>query len=138
MTQVILYYSHSGTTRRWAEKKATEMGADLFEIKEMKPYSKFTAFFFGCPQAMQGKQVPVIVPNADLSGYDALTVAGPIWAGNMAPPVNSILALLPEGKDVTLVVVSGRGNYDPVKAKAQVEERGCQLVGVVNVAQKEV
>ena len=138
MSEAILFYSYSGTTRRWAEKHASETGADLFEVKPMKPYRFFSAILPGCPQAARGKEVPVIVPDADLAAYDALTVAGPIWAGHPAPPLNSIIALLPEGKNVTLVILSGRGDYDPVRAKKQIAERGCRLAGLVNVEHRDV
>ena len=127
MATAILYYSYSGTVKAFAEKQAGETGAALFEIREVKKHNGFTAFLPGCFQAMGMKSSKVVPPEADLSAYDEIVIMGPIWAGHPAPAVNGIIDLLPTGKSVSLVCLSGRGGYDLSKTAALVTAKGCTV-----------
>ena len=127
MATAILYYSLSGTVKAYAEKQAAETGAALFEINEKRKRSVITAFIPGCFQSVGGKSSKIIPPEADLKVYDEIVIMGPIWAGNPAPAVNSIIGLLPAGKSVSLVCQSGRGGYDLSKQAASITARGCTV-----------
>ena len=127
MTTAILYYSLSGKTRSVAERDAAEMGASLFEIKEVKKRNGFTAFFPGVFQAGGMKHTPIVPPDADLGAYDEIVLMAPIWAGHPAPALNSAIDLLPEGKAVSLVCTSGRGGYDLGKTAALITAKGCTV-----------
>ena len=127
MSKAIFYYSLSGSTKSYAEKTAAEAGADLFEICELKKRNGFTAFFPGVFQAMGGKRSEIVQPEADLAGYNEIVIMGPIWAGNPAPAVNSIINLLPAGKSVSLICLSGGGGYDLSKTAARITAKGCEV-----------
>ena len=127
MTKAIFYYSLSGTVKAYAEKQAAETGADLFEIREERKYRGFTAFLFGCPKARGLKGSKIFPPEADLSSFDEIVIMGPIWAGRPAPAVNSMISLLPAGRSVSLVCISGSGGNDLSKTAALITERGCTV-----------
>ncbi len=127
MAELIVFYSNSGKTREWANHFAKQRNAALYEVFFAKTPSKLRTFFL-CPAAMAHKKARVRPIEADFSAYDKITVMGPIWASNPAPPVNSIIALLPAEKQVELIMVSAGGKSNREKTIAQVEARGCTVL----------
>ncbi|MGI6153047.1 MAG: flavodoxin family protein [Christensenellaceae bacterium] len=108
MKTLIMYYSLSGTTDRLAHKLANEKNADLAEVKEQRKRNVLTAFF-ACPAAMSHKKSKIQPLDIDFSQYDAFILLAPIWAGHPAPPMNNMLEMIPAGKDVEVMLVSGGG-----------------------------
>jgi flavodoxin len=137
MATAILYYSMGGSTKHYGEKLAAETGADLFEVKERHARNIITAFIPGCIQSGGGKASAIIAPDIDFDKYDDIVVAGPIWAGNPAPAVNAIIGLLPQGKSVTLVAVSGGGAGKLDRASEAIKARGCTLAEARTVSKKQ-
>ena len=127
MTTIILYYSLSGKTKTLAEKQAAETGADVIEVREVKPHKGFSAFIPGCCQAMALKSSAIVPLETDLSAYDEIVIMGPIWAGKPAPAVNSIIGLLPAGKTVSLHCTAGSGEANLSKTAALITEKGCTV-----------
>ena len=139
MKTVIVYYSYSGKTKVFAEKKAHELDAKACQVMEKKARSKFNAYVLGSHAAMRQKQSDIIPLDVDLMDYDKIVIAGPIWAGLPAPAVNSIISLLPEGKDVELYFTSGSGkSKGQEKVKNLILERGCSFSGYHDVKESEI
>lgn len=135
MKTLVLYYSYSGKTRKAATEKAQKEGADIVEVKKKKPYSTLGAYFRGAPAAAKQKSVDIEELKCDLSGYDKIILAAPIWAGFPAPPINSVIHMLPAGKDVELIFTSGGGDSGKgaPKVKALVTGQGCTVVGYTDI-----
>lgn len=135
VSALVLYFSWSknGTTRQAAKAYAKEHDAALCEVEYAKKPSTFSAFLMGCPAAMGGKPVDIKPIGAALGAYDRLVLMAPVWASNPAPPFNSMLELLPSGKEVEVVLTSGSGSSSE-KAKERIRERvkdkGCSLVSI--------
>ena len=131
MKTLLLYYSFTGNTRRFAEKLASETGAELFALKDAKPLSKLRAFTSGVVAAMRQKPANLHPFSANLPAYDKIIIAMPIWAGHPAPPIHNILAQLPAGKEVELYMLSGSGHSggSAEKIKALVTANGCTVTG---------
>ncbi|MDL2319220.1 hypothetical protein LJC74_09155 [Eubacteriales bacterium OttesenSCG-928-A19] len=127
MKQLILCYSYSGQTKQKMEALARETGADLMEIKDVRPRGKVSAYASGSLQSMRGAASPIQPLSIDWTAYDRVTLAGPIWAGKPAPAVNSAADLIPSGMavDVTLTSMSGNGNTD--RLRERLEARGCKV-----------
>lgn len=106
MKKAVVYYSFGGTTKAYAEKRAQQEQADLLEIKPLKKYNIFTAFLFGCPMARK-QQAVLLQEHLDLSEYDEITLAFPVWAGLPVPCFNSAVNMVPQGKKVSVVLLSG-------------------------------
>lgn len=128
MKTAVIYYSFSGKTKSAAAGVACEEDADLFEVKTKKRYSFLTAFFRGSPAAIKQKTVDIEPLNCAFADYEKIVLMAPIWGGFPAPPFNAVVELLPAGKEVALIMVSGGGlckNAD--KIKALVENKGCTV-----------
>lgn len=134
----IIYYSYTQNTKKWAENKAREIQADLIEIHTQKHRSTLNAYVCGSLASRRRKSEKIEPLTTDLSIYDKLIVAVPIWADFPAAPFNSIVSLLPRGKEVELVMVSGSGNS---KASAEgsrslIENAGCTVSGYTDIKMK--
>jgi hypothetical protein len=135
MAELIAFYSFGGKTRELANQLAQQRGAELCEVFFEKEPSLLRAFFL-CPAAMAHKKARVRPIEADFSAYDKITVMGPIWASNPAPPVNSIIARLPAEKQVEIIMVSASGKSNREKTTAQVAAQGCTVVAYQDITGK--
>ena len=130
MKTLIIYYSYTGKTREIAENIAKNEDADIIEVKEIKKRSTFNAYIFGSFAARKQQKAELLDFNSDFSPYNKIIIAMPIWAGYPAPAINNIIDLVPRGKEVELIMVSGGGGSKGSceKTKALVEEKGAIVV----------
>lgn len=130
----VVFYSFGGTTRRLAEKTADARGAELIEIREIKKRSVAGAFFKGCFAALRGKRSEIQPPDTELAGYEEIVLMGPVWAGKACPAFNSMIALLPPKKKVSVILTSGSGK-DSAEAgiRAAIAQQGCEVFKYKNI-----
>lgn len=137
MAELILFYSFGGTTKARAQALAAETGADLVQVDYPRPPGLLGAFF-KCPAAMGQKSAKALrqTPEGplDFSKYGGVTIMGPIWAGNPAPPVNNLIRMLPPGTAVKLVFCSGGGVSAKGKVTALVQACGCTVASYTDIA----
>ncbi|MCL2548095.1 MAG: hypothetical protein FWE76_02890 [Symbiobacteriaceae bacterium] len=138
MKTLILFYSYSGNTRRIAQNKAEEIGADIEEISEVKKPSVLAAFTIGCYKAIRGLQSPIKPLKSRLSDYECIIIMSPIWAHHPVPAVYTAISRLPAGRKVELVMVSASsGSQNSAKkTMALVEARGCEVVAYTDLKAK--
>ena len=130
MGALVIYYSYTGKTKRLAETLAKDLQADVIELKEAQKRSTLSAYLLGSQAARKQEQAKLQDFNSDFSSYDKIIIAAPIWAGYPAPAMNNVIALLPEGKEIELILSSGSGKSkgSAEKTKALIEARGCKVV----------
>ncbi len=139
MKTLIIYYSYSGKTKVFAEEKARELNAETLEVVEKKPRSKFNAYVLGSFAAMKQKQSEIVPINVDLMEYEKIIIAGPIWAGSPAPAINSIISLLPAGKEVEVFFTSGSGKSNgEEKVRQLVLQKGSSFSGYHDIKEKDI
>ena len=90
---LVAYFSAQGKTAKVAGELAEHLGADLFEIKPLHPYTdadlRYTNPLARCNKEWFGKkEVPAQGKIEDLSQYDTVYIGFPIWYG-IAPLVVS-------------------------------------------------
>lgn len=130
MKTIVVYYTFGGSTKKEAERIAAEWGADLCRVKEAKKRGLIASFIPGGLQAMKRKAVAVLPLDVSLRDYDRIIIGCPVWAGFPAPAFNSVLELLPAGKEVELFLCSGSGDSSKSaeETKTLIENKGCRLV----------
>ncbi|MBQ3356086.1 MAG: flavodoxin [Oscillospiraceae bacterium] len=95
MSTLVAYFSaESGRTAKVAKELAEKLGAELFEIKPVKPYTPADLRWMNplarCNREKFGKQeVPVAEKVENLSQYDTVYVGFPIWYGCAPNVVNT-------------------------------------------------
>lgn len=113
MKTAIVYYSYGGKTKKYCEDIAKETGADIFEVQTFKRKSFIGNLFTECPKALQQKETTLKDINLNLSGYDKIMLAAPMWAGFPAPAFNNMVKMVPNGTEIDIVIVSGGGETKP-------------------------
>jgi len=138
MKTIILYYSWSGKTETLASKKAEELGADIESVCDLKRTTMFGAFFIGCPKSIGRKKTKIKPINTDLSIYEKIIVMAPVWAGHPAPVFNNIAELIPSGKKIEIIMISGGGGTKKSEegTKKLFTDRGCEVVSYTDVISK--
>jgi len=133
MSELVLYYSFSGNTKLLAEQFAGENGLALCEVRTAKKLGKFAAYTAGCFKAIKGEGMPIEALSTSLSSLEAAHIFAPIWAGGIAPPMNSALALLPKGTKLTLHMVSGSGSSNQDKIAERLQNMGMEVAGYEDI-----
>ena len=93
MKKAVVFYSLSGNTQAAAKEIAEGIGADLIELKLVKPFptEKSKQLALGGMQAMFGMKPSIQELSKNIKEYDVLILGTPIWAGTIAAPVHSFL-----------------------------------------------
>ncbi len=91
MKALIVYYSHSGTTRRVVEELKSLLSADVEEITDHKNRGGPIGFLQSGREAKNEETPEIDKPIRDPSGYDLVVVGTPVWASKMASPVRTYL-----------------------------------------------
>ena len=91
MKSLVVYYSRTNTTRKLAEKIASEINADIEEIMPKVNYQGKIGYIRGGKDAMSEKIIDLEEMAYDPKDYDVVYVGGPVWASKAANPLISYL-----------------------------------------------
>jgi len=112
MKTLVVFYSLEGNTKFVSEIIAKELDADIFELKVKKefPSSGFKKYFWA-GKSVVFKEKPVLTnTDLDLSIYENIILATPIWASKYASPFNTFIRDFKfSGKNVALLACHGGG-----------------------------
>ena len=135
MKTAIIYYTFGGSTKKEAERLAEERGAPLIRVREKRSRSFLGAFIPGAYQAMHRKKGAIRPLDIDLQQFDRIIIGCPVWAGYPAPAFNTIVELLPSGKEVEVFLCSGGGETPKSGegTKALIEKKSCTVVSYRDV-----
>jgi len=132
MNSIILYYSYTGHTKKMAEKLARTQDATLVEIQTKKRIGKLKAYVVECLRARMRKRAVIQPVTQDLSGYDLITLAAPVWAGFPAPAFNAMVDLLPKNKNIQVIFLSAHGSGATSKSedgtRHMIRQKGCKVL----------
>ena len=135
MDTVVVYYTFGGSTKAEAEKLGTELNAPVYRIKEKRNRSLVGSFIPGGLQARKRKAVKIQPTDADFDAFERIVIGCPVWAACPAPAFNSIVELLPAGKEVDVFLCAG--GSDPRESDAgtreMIEAKGCKVTGIRTV-----
>lgn len=136
MNTVVLYYTFGGSTKKEAEKIGSELGAPVYRVKEKRNRSLIGSFIPGGFQAMKRKKTKILPLEVDLNAFDRILIGCPVWAACPAPAFNSIVDLLPAGKEVEVFLCSGGNDAHPSDdvTKSMIEAKGCKVTGIRTIA----
>ena len=117
------YFSAEGTTRQVAERLASAVNADLFEIVPETPYSRadlnYTNPFARCNrEKFTNRDVPLRGTAENFDTYDVVLIGFPIWYAGAPNAVNSFAKAYDwTGKKIALFATSGGSPIGKTKEK---------------------
>lgn len=139
---LVAYFSASGTTANAAKKVADILGADLFEIKPVVPYTKADLNWMDKTSRstleMQDRSSrPEISEKiANMGDYDTVVLGFPIWWYVAPTIINSFLEQYDfSGKKVILFATSGGSGFGKAVEGLKVSvDPSCEIVegGILN------
>ena len=125
MKTLVACFSAQGTTAALAKRLADRLGADLFEIQPVEPYTaadiRWTNPLARCNREKIGKKdVPVAGAVADWESYDLVYLGFPIWYYGAPNVVNTFCKGYDwQGKRVALFATSGGSGIGRTAEKLQ-------------------
>ena len=134
MKTLVACFSAQGTTAALARRLADRLGADLFEIQPVEPYTaadiRWTNPVARCNREKIGKKdVPVVGTVADWAAYDKVYLGFPIWYYGAPNVVNTFCKGYDwQGKRVALFATSGGSGIGKTAEKLKPFVKGAASV----------
>ncbi len=136
MKSLVLYYTFGGSTKLEAEQIAAAQEAPVYRVREKRNRSLIGTFLPGCFQALKRKRSKILPLEVDLSAFDRIYLGAPVWAASPAPAFNSMVDLLPTGKEVEVFLCAGGNDPRPSDevTKQMIEAKGCIVSKITTIA----
>ncbi len=141
MKAAIVFYSFSGNTKRAAsflqnKLKEKQITAELIDLR---PKMETSSFFKQSKQALLKQRVGLIEAQQDLTQYDYVFFASPVWAFRIAPALRSYLdkvqGLQTKKTICFLTYGSGTGSAKALHELEDIlEENGADIIFSVNLS----
>lgn len=121
---LVAYFSASGVTARVAKRLADAVGADLYEIKPEKVYTKEDLDWMN-PSSRSSKEMKGNLPypeladeEANVQSYEVIMTAFPIWWYQAPTIINRFLESYDfSGKKIILFATSGGSGFGKTAEK---------------------
>ena len=111
----LIYYSLNGHTEFIAKKMSKQLDCTTIPLKLEKEFSqtnKFLQYFWAGKSSVFHDRPKLANKKIDITQFDTIIIATPVWAGNVSSPVRSFLSTYEiEGKSVYLVANNGGGTF---------------------------
>ncbi|MBN1167213.1 MAG: NAD(P)H-dependent oxidoreductase [Methanospirillaceae archaeon] len=138
MNCLIAYYSWKGHTKEVATTLAKELSAEMNFIEPARPIhivsEAFKAFF--------SMKSPIKPMKTEISDYDVLIIASPVWCGKVPPYVNEYLDSIDGGAGkpfYVIVEMGGRGADSAIAViRKRLEKKGMIFKSSVYTIEKNV
>ncbi|HEY7644972.1 MAG TPA: hypothetical protein VH858_08035 [Hyphomicrobiales bacterium] len=91
MKSLVVFYSRTGNTSLVASKIAALLNAETERILSRQAYDGPFGFAKAAFHSLTDRDVAIDPTKLTPDSYDLVVVAGPIWAGRIAPPVRTFL-----------------------------------------------
>ena len=117
----ICVYSKSGHSRRVAEHVGNALGFAPFELSTNRYSWPVLGWIAAARDGMQGRAAP-LKQIPDLPADGLVVLIGPVWAGGVAAPLNTVIDQLAKGQqDVAVLLTCGdpKEQAEPLKKIAK-------------------
>lgn len=119
MKTCIAYYSRIGNTKIAAEYLSSKIGAAIIKLDDETNYKGLAGFLKGGKNA--SKAVKAEMDSSiyeEISKYERIILATPVWAGKTTPAINAVLENVDfEGKEVYVMTTQAMPTSKDTKAR---------------------
>jgi flavodoxin len=126
MNILIVFYSFSGNTRRAGNflKEKFKSAGNSADCLDLRLQQEAGTFAKQCWQTLSKKKVKLVACNYDVSSYDMVIFASPVWAFSMAPALAAFFDNVKnlQGKKTACFMTYGSG-AGAARALARLEAR---------------
>ena len=122
MKTLVAYFSASGVTKGVAEKLAEKIGADIYEIKPVKPYTDADLNWMDknsrstLEMKDKSSRPEIITGDIDVSKFDRILLGYPVWWYTAPTIINTFLEAYDfSGKEIIIWATSGGSGLGKAK-----------------------
>ena len=133
--KLVAYFSATGKTAKVAEKMASGIGADIYEVRPEVKYAKADLNWMNknsrSSVEMNNKSIrpAIITGDVDVSGYDTIYLGFPIWWYVAPTLINTFLESYDlAGKKIVLFATSGSSGFGNTAAELQPSAPGAEII----------
>ena len=132
MKTLSVYYSLTGKTERLVRFLREADGTERLKLRQTHDYSLPGAYLFGAARARSGKGAQLRPVDLDISEFDRIVLAGPVWAGAPAPALTGFLRSYDlTGREVHgLLVYSANARDASVRFRSETERSGAVCASI--------
>ena len=133
---LMLYYSLEGNTGYVAECARQVPGIEVEQLRVAKepPKRGPGKFLQGGRSALLGEDPGLMPLRADLSDYDTIILAFPVWAGTFPPAIGALLRQYSlAGKRVYVIACSASGKGDKAVERVRKALPDQSVAGALNL-----
>lgn len=137
MKSLVVYYSRTRITKKLAEDIASQIDADIEEIKSKVSYDGKLGYARGIKDGATGKIVELEAQKYNPEDYDVVYIGAPVWASKAANPIISYLDRN-EGKfsNVKFFLTAGSSGFD--SSFKQMEEKSIKPLKTLALTTRDV
>jgi flavodoxin len=132
---LVIYYSRLGTTRTIAREVARNLSCEIEEI--ISNENRHGLWTVNCVFDQLLDWDDDVVPlYHDVTAYNPVIIAGPIWIHRFATPLRTLLKSLDLRRKDVFVLVTNQGNYsekDENTVRNSLKERGANIRGYADI-----
>lgn len=132
MNKIFIYYSLTGNCDLIADVYR-EKGYDIRKVRVKKslPNNFVLRMLTGGFKATINYKERLVEFNSDISSYDEVVIASPIWNSRISSPITTILNKLDlNDKDVTFILTSGSGTFDKAEEILKKKYPTAKVIGL--------
>ncbi len=123
MKTLIIYFSLTGNTKRICNALQKNMDAELEALRPQRRYCALGARTLGVFAASHRMERPIYPLKEDVSAFDRIVLATPVWAGHLPPPVVTFLRCYDLRNKPVYLLLTHSGNPGQVQQIALEEVR---------------
>jgi flavodoxin len=91
MKSLVVYYTRTGNAKFIAETIASNIGAEMEEIVDLKKRSGPIGFLTGGKDATQGKETEIGKIKYLPQDYDLIVIGTPVWSSSPTPAIRTYI-----------------------------------------------
>jgi len=92
MKSLVVYYTRTGKTKSVAETIATQLGADLEEVVDLKKRKGKIGWMLSGKDATRKSLTDIAPTTKTPSDYDLMVIGTPIWAWSPTPAIRTYVS----------------------------------------------
>lgn len=138
MKTLIVYYTRTGTTKKFAESLAQELSADLEELKEDGNYAGAIGWLRAGKAGGSRKEVEIHETKYDPREYDLVVLGTPVWAGLCAPAIRAYIKKHKNDFTETAIFTTQGSDKRQRALDDMKEQLGVEPMSELHVSTKEV
>ena len=91
MSNLLIFYSRSGNTKKVAQVISENLTCDVEEIKDTKKRLGFIGYLRSAKDALMKKLTTLEKITKNPEQYDLIIIGTPIWVSNMSAPIRTYI-----------------------------------------------